>query len=87
MPRLVLKETVKKEIEIPFKTLCKVIDLLTEKEKSRLLKQLQTKGAGFVHFKKDKINSIVSDFAKTNLYDSEFLKDLEAGLKKSSPYQ
>jgi len=87
MPRLVLKETVKKEIEIPFKTLCKVVDLLTEKEKSRLLKRLQTKGAGFVHFKTDKINSIVSDFAKTNLYDAEFLKDLEAGLKKSSPYQ
>ncbi len=87
MPRLVLKETVKKEIEIPFKTLCKVVDLLTEKEKSHLLKQLQTKGAGIVQFKRDKINSIVSDFAKTNLYDAEFLKDLEAGLKKSSPYQ
>jgi len=26
----------------------------------------------------------VADFAKTNLYEKEFLEDLEAGLKKSS---
>jgi hypothetical protein len=87
MPRLILKETVKKEIDIPFETLCHVVDLLTKKEKIRLLKRLQTKPAGFFPFKKDKISSIVSDFAKTNLYEDAFIKDLEAGLKKSSSYR
>ena len=87
MPRLVLKETVKKEIDIPFETLCNVVDLLTQKEKIRLLKRLQTKPAGFSTFKKDKINSIISDFAKTDLYEDGFIKDLEAGLKKSSLYR
>ena len=87
MPRLVLKETVKKEIDIPFETLCDVVDLLTKKEKVRLLKRLQTKPLSFSPFKKDKISSIVSDFEKTDLYEDGFIKDLEAGLKKSSLYR
>ncbi len=33
---------------------------------------------------KDPVNDIVSDFKKTNLYTTEFLKDLEDGLNKSS---
>lgn len=33
---------------------------------------------------KEPIDSIVSDFRKTNLYTNEFLTDLEDGLKKSS---
>lgn len=32
----------------------------------------------------DSVESIVSDFKKTNLYTDEFLRDLEGGLKKSS---
>lgn len=33
---------------------------------------------------KDPVNDIVSDFKKNNLYTTEFLLDLEDGLKKSS---
>jgi hypothetical protein len=84
MPHLTLKETIKKDIEVSFKTICQVADLLSEREKKLLIKRLQSKPASFAPFKKDKVSSIVSDFAKTNLYEKEFLKDLEAGLKKSS---
>ena len=33
---------------------------------------------------KDKIESILADFAATDLYEEDFLRDLEEGLKKSS---
>jgi hypothetical protein len=33
---------------------------------------------------KDPVEEVVEDFRKTNLYSEKFLKDLEAGLKKSS---
>ena len=36
--------------------------------------------------KKDKIGSILADFAATDLYEEDFLKYLEEGLKKSSVY-
>jgi len=45
---------------------------------------LKTKPVKLRPFKKDKIDSILTDFAATNLYEDEFLKDLEEGLKKSS---
>jgi hypothetical protein len=38
-------------------------------------------------FKKDKVESILSDFKATDLYDEQFLKDLEEGLKKTSAYK
>ncbi len=38
----------------------------------------------FVNAIKDPVNDIVSDFKSTNLYTTEFLSDLEKGLKKSS---
>jgi hypothetical protein len=38
-------------------------------------------------FKKDKLTAILADFAETDLYEQEFLTDLEAGLKKSSIYR
>jgi len=38
-------------------------------------------------FKKDKIDSILSDFKSTDLYENTFLKDLEDGLKRSSVYK
>jgi len=40
-------------------------------------------GSIFENAIKDPVSDIVSDFEKTNLYTTEFLKDLEAGLKKS----
>lgn len=35
-------------------------------------------------FKNDYIQKIVSDFQKTDFYEDDFLKDLEAGLMKLS---
>jgi hypothetical protein len=38
-------------------------------------------------FKKDKVKSIIADFAELNIYENDFLKDLEEGLKKTSLYR
>jgi len=84
MPHVTLRETVKRDIDIPFKTICQVVDLLSQREKNLLIKRLQSNQAAFTPFKKDSVKAVVADFAKTNLYEKEFLEDLEAGLKKSS---
>ena len=86
MPRITLKETITKEIEIPMDKLCELIDHLTEEEKTTLLERVQ-KGRKLTPFKKDKIESIIADFEATNLYDDQFLRDLEESLKKSSMYR
>ena len=87
MPRIILKETVTKEIDIPIKTLYKLVDTLSEGEKAKLSKRLKTSPVKLEPFKKDKVASIISDFKETNLYEDDFLKDLEQGLKKSSIYK
>jgi len=87
MPRIILKEKITKEIEIPMDTLFQVIDNLTEEERAKLLERLKTKPVKLKPFKKGKIESILADFAATDLYEEDFLKDLEEGLKKSSVYQ
>ncbi len=87
MPRITLKETITKEIEIPVDTLYKIIDNLGENERTKLLKRLKRMPVKLSPFKKDKISSIVSDFEATNLYEDQFLRDLEEGLKKSSVYR
>jgi hypothetical protein len=87
MPRIAIKETIRKEIEIPFDSLCDIVDTLTAKERVRLIERLKAKPVKLTAFKKDKIHSVLSDFAKTNLYKKEFLKDLAEGLSKSSVYR
>ncbi|MDO9565511.1 MAG: hypothetical protein Q7J15_02025 [Candidatus Desulfaltia sp.] len=84
MPQITLKETITKKIEIPMDALFELIDNLTAEERKKLLLRLKVKPVKLSPFKKDKINSILTDFAGTNLYEDEFLKDLEEGLKKSS---
>ncbi|HUV50268.1 MAG TPA: hypothetical protein VMW78_04535 [Anaerolineae bacterium] len=86
MPQITLKETITKKIEIPMDTLFELIDNLTAEERKKLLVRLEAKPVKLRPFKKDKINSILTDFAATNLYKDDFLKDLEEGLKKSSIY-
>ena len=83
MPHVTLRETFKRDIDIPFKTICQVVDLLSQRE-NLLIKRLQSNQAAFTPFKKDSVKAVVDDFAKTNLYEKEFLEDLEAGLRKSS---
>jgi len=68
-------------------TLFELIDNLTAEERKKLLVRLEAKPVKLRPFKKDKINSILTDFAATNLYKDDFLKDLEEGLKKSSLLQ
>ena len=91
MPRIILKEKITKEIEIPMDTLFEVIDNLTEEERAKLLQRLKTKPVTkqikLRPYKSGKIGSILADFTATDLYEEDFLKDLEEGLKKSSVYQ
>jgi hypothetical protein len=87
MPRITLKETITKEIEIPIDTLCELIDNLSEEEKAKLLERVKKRPVKLSPFKKDKIDSILADFEATNLYEDNFLRDLKEGLKKSSVYR
>lgn len=87
MPRITLRETITKEIEIPMDTLYELIDNLSEKERARLLKRIRKSPVKLAPFKKDKIESIIADFKGTDLYEDQFLRDLEQGLKKSSLYR
>jgi hypothetical protein len=87
MPRITLKETITKEIEVPMDTLYKVIDNLTEEERMNLLERIKRRPVKLTPFRKDKIESIIADFEATNLYEDQLLKDLEEGLKKSPVYR
>jgi hypothetical protein len=87
MPRITLKETITKEIEIPIDTLCELIDHLSEEERAKLLERAKKRPIKLSPFKKDKIDSILADFEATNLYEDKFLRDLREGLKKSSLYK
>jgi len=87
MPRITLKETITKEIEIPMDSLYELIDSLTEEERANLLERLNKKTIELKVFRKDKLESILADFKATNLYEEGFLKDLNEGLKRSSIYR
>ena len=87
MPRITFKETITKEIDIPIEALCELIDNLTEEERKNVLERLRKRPLKLKVFHKDKIESILTDFASTNLYEDEFLRDLEEGLKRSSIYK
>ena len=89
MPKMLVKETITKEIEIPLKTIYKLVDALPTADKKVLLEKLlssvEKKGAlKFIPFRKDRIKAIIDDFKATDLYEENFLRDLEEGLKKSS---
>jgi len=86
MPRITLKETITKEIEIPMEALYDLIDSLPKEERKKLLERLKAQAVELKAFKKDKIESLLADFAATDLYEEDFLRDLEEGLKKSSLY-
>ena len=87
MPRITLKETVTRKVEIPMETLYEIIDHLTGEERAKLIARAQKKPAKLNPFKKDNIESILGDFEATDLYEGGFLKDLRQGLKKSSVYR
>jgi len=84
MPRITLKETITKEIEIPMEAVYQLIDNLTREERQKILNRLKGKALELKPFEKDEIKSILTDFEATDLYEDGFLKDLEKGLTKSS---
>jgi len=84
MPRITLKETITKEIDLPMDKLCDLIDSLSDIDREKLLKRLSERHVKLSPFKRVKIESIISDFDATDLYEDDFLKDLEEGLRKSS---
>jgi hypothetical protein len=84
MPRITLKETITKEIEIPIEAVYQLIDNLTREERQKILNRLKGKALELKPFEKDEIKSILTDFEATDLYEDGFLKDLEKGLTKSS---
>ena len=63
-----------------------LIDNLPQEEREKVLERLKAQSVELKTFKKDKIESILADFAATDLYEGDFLRDLEEGLKKSSVY-
>ena len=67
-------------------TLYELIDNLTDEDRKKLIERLKSKPIKLKPFKKDKVESLLSDFAATDLYEDDFLKDLEEGLKKSTMY-
>ena len=87
MPRITLKETITKEIEIPMEALCQLIDNLSLDQRREILNRLKAKALEIKPFEKDEIKSIIADFEATDLYEDGFLKDLEKGLRKSSVYR
>jgi pheromone shutdown protein TraB len=93
MPQITLKETITKTIDIPMDALMEIVDRLTDKEKTRLMARLKADKADKAKvqpvkiFREDSIEEIVSEFRATDLYEEGFLKDLEEGLKRSSPYR
>jgi len=86
MPRITLKETITKEIDIPMEALYDLINNLSQEERESILNRLRKEPANLKIFQKDKIESILNDFKSTNLYEDDFLADLEEGLKKSTVY-
>jgi hypothetical protein len=86
MPRITLKETITKEIDIPMEALYDLIDNLSQEERENVLDRFRKKPLKLMSFQKDKVKSIINDFESTNLYEDDFLRDLENGLKKSSIY-
>ena len=86
MPRITLKETITKQIDIPMEALYELIDNLTQEEREKVMDKLKSDFFKLKTFKKDEIEAILSDFSTTDSYEDGFLKDLEEGLKKSSIY-
>ncbi|MEA2040071.1 MAG: hypothetical protein U9N82_09615 [Thermodesulfobacteriota bacterium] len=86
MPRITLKETITKEIDIPMEVLYDLIDKLSQEEREIVMNRLRKAPVKLKAFKKDKIESILADFESTDLYQEDFLRDLQDGLRKSSIY-
>lgn len=79
-----------KEIDFSMEQLSEVVEQLSTAQLLQLLEKLyqllQNKNEKLLPFQADEIEAILKDFHETGLYEKEFLKDLEEGLRKSSVY-
>jgi hypothetical protein len=87
MPQIALKETITRKIDIPLNMLVEIVNNLSADDKRNLLSRISLSDESFKKFKKDKLSVILADLSETQLYEPEFLADIEAGLKKSSVYR
>jgi threonyl-tRNA synthetase len=72
-------------VDISFNNLLSLISEMNLNQIEEIKNKIIEKKLYFQNFKIDKVDNIMSDFEKEN-YSNDFLKDLEEGLKKSSPY-
>ncbi|MEI8133332.1 MAG: hypothetical protein WCG34_12940 [Leptolinea sp.] len=82
MPIITIKEKITKTIDIPLNAIYQIIDNLSEDERYSLIERLKSRSVRLKKFKNDNIQKIVSDFQKTDIYEDDFLKDMETGLIK-----
>ena len=82
MPIITIKENITKTIDIPLNAIYQIIDNLSEDERYSLIERLKSRSVRLKKFKNDNIQKIVSDFQKTDIYEDDFLKDMETGLIK-----
>jgi threonyl-tRNA synthetase len=72
-------------VDISFNNLLSLISEMNLNQIEEIKNKIIEKKLYFQNFKIDKVDNIMSDFEKEN-YSNDFLKDLEEGLRKSSPY-
>jgi phosphopantothenate synthetase len=72
-------------IDITLNNLLSLISNMNVTQIEEIKNKIIEKKLYFQNFKVDSVENIVNDFKKED-YSNDFLKDLEEGLKKSSPY-
>ena len=84
MPIITIRENITRTIDIPLNAIYQIIGNLSADERYSLIERLKSRPVRLKKFKNDNIQKIVSDFKKTDIYEDDFLKDMETGLMKSS---
>ena len=73
-------------VDVSLPNILNLISQMNLNEIEEIKNKIVEKELYFKKFKKDSIDDIMDDFKKEN-YSSDFLSDLEQGLKKSSLYK
>jgi hypothetical protein len=73
-------------VDISLPNILSLISQMNMNEIEEIKNKIVEKELYFKKFKKKNIDEVMSDFSKEN-YSSDFLADLEQGLKKSSIYK
>ncbi|MEA3490927.1 MAG: hypothetical protein U9R27_03415 [Campylobacterota bacterium] len=73
-------------IDVTLPNILNLISQMNMSEIEEIKNKIVEKEIYFKKFKKDNLNDVLNDFKKED-YSSDFLADLEQGLKKSSIYR